>query len=270
MPSFSLELFLHWSPVAYWAHTDLGSSSFSVLSFCLFILFMGFSRQEYWRVLPFPSPGDHICQTSPPWRVHLGWPHMAWLSFIELDKLWSMWSDWLVVCDCGFSLSALWCPLLGLTILLGFLLPTVQSLSRVRLFVTSWTAACQVSLSITNSQSPPKPTSIESMMPSNHLILCRPLFLLLSIFPSIRVFSNELFASGGQSIGVSVSTSVLPMNTQDWSPLGWTGWISLQSKDSQESSSTPQFKSINSSALSFLQSPTLTSIHDHRKNHSLD
>ena len=58
--SFFLELFLHWSPVAYWAPTDLGSSSFSILSFCLFILFMGFSLQEYWSGLPFPSPGDHI------------------------------------------------------------------------------------------------------------------------------------------------------------------------------------------------------------------
>ena len=58
--SFFLELFLHWSPVAYWAHTDLGSSSFSVLSFCPFILFMGFSRQEYWSGLPFPSPVDHV------------------------------------------------------------------------------------------------------------------------------------------------------------------------------------------------------------------
>ena len=60
IPSFFLELFLHGSPVAYWASTDLGSSSFSVLSFCLFIVFMGFSRQEYWSGLPFPSPGDHI------------------------------------------------------------------------------------------------------------------------------------------------------------------------------------------------------------------
>ena len=58
--SFFLELFLHWSPVAYWAPTDLGSSSFSILSFCLFILFMGFLRQEYWSRLPFPSPVDHI------------------------------------------------------------------------------------------------------------------------------------------------------------------------------------------------------------------
>ena len=66
-----------------------------------------------------------------------------------------------------------------------------QSLSRVRLFATPWTAACQASLSITNTQSPPKPMSIESMMPSNHLILCCPLLLLPSFFPSIRVFSNE-------------------------------------------------------------------------------
>ena len=80
--------------------------------------------------------------------------------------------------------------------------------------------------------------------------------------------TSQLFAWGGQSIGVS--TSVLPVNTQDWSPLEQTGWISLQSKDSQESSSTPQFKSINSLALSFLHSPTLTSIHDHWKNHSLN
>ena len=82
---------------------------------------------------------------------------------------------------------------------------------------------------------------------------------------------SQLFTSGGQSIGVSASTSDLPMNTQDWSPLGWTGWICLQPKGlKQESSPTPQSKSINSSVLSFLYSPTLTSIHDHWKNHSLD
>ena len=81
---------------------------------------------------------------------------------------------------------------------------------------------------------------------------------------------SQLFASGGQSIGVSASASVLPMNIQDWSPLGWTGWISLLPRDSQESSPTPQFKSINSSALSFLCSPTLTSICDYWKNHSFD
>ena len=112
----------------------------------------------------------------------------------------------------------------------------VQLLSRVRLFATPWTAACQASLSITNSRSLPKLISIDSVMPSNHLNLCYPLLLLPSIFPSIRVFSNQvafsnnLFASGGQSIKVSASISVLPMNPQDWSPLGWTSWISLQSK----------------------------------------
>ena len=72
IPSFFLELFLHWSPVAYWAPSGLGSSSFSILSFCLFILFMGFSRQEYWSGLPFPSPVDHILSdlstvTRPSW-----------------------------------------------------------------------------------------------------------------------------------------------------------------------------------------------------------
>ena len=95
---------------------------------------------------------------------------------------------------------------------------------------TPWTAARQASLSITNSRSLPKLMSIELVVPSNHLIFCRPPLLLPSIFPSIRVFSNELFPSGGQSIGISASTSALPMNTQDWSPLGWTCWISLQSK----------------------------------------
>ena len=80
---------------------------------------------------------------------------------------------------------------------------------------------------------------------------------------------SQLFAWGGQSIGVSALASVLLMNTQDWSHLEWTGWISLQSKGLLFSP-TPQFKSINSSALSFLHSPTLTSIHDHWKNHSLD
>ena len=80
---------------------------------------------------------------------------------------------------------------------------------------------------------------------------------------------SQLFTWGGQIIGASASTSVLPMNIQDWFPLGLTGWISLRPRDSQESSPTPQFKTINSSALS-LCSPTLTSIHDHWKNHSFD
>ena len=108
---------------------------------------------------------------------------------------------------------------------------SVQSLSHVQLFATPRTAACRASLAITNSWSSLKLMSIESVMPSNHLILCLPL-LLPSIFLSIRVFPmSQCFASGGQNIGVSASASVLPMKTQDWSPLGWTGWISLQSKE---------------------------------------
>ena len=96
----------------------------------------------------------------------------------------------------------------------------VQLLSRVRLFATPWTVACQASLTITNSQSLPKPMSIESVMPSNHLILCRAL-LLLPIFPSIRVFSNESAHCISWPKYWSFSfKSVLPMNTQDWSPLG--------------------------------------------------
>ena len=123
-------------------------------------------------------------------------------------------------------------PINGIWVFKTRSLQSSVQFSRIRFFATPWTAARQASLSITNCQSLPKPMSIESVMPSNHLILCCPLFLLPSIFPSIRVFLNgQLFASGGQSIGVSASTSVLPMNTQDWSPLGWTGWISLQSTE---------------------------------------
>ena len=108
---------------------------------------------------------------------------------------------------------------------------SVQLLSRLRLFATPWIAAHRGSLSITNSRSLLKLMSIKSIMPSSHLILCRPLLLLPPIPPSIRVFPmSQLFAWGGQSIGVSASASVLPMNTQNWSPLGWTGCIPVQSK----------------------------------------
>ena len=146
---------------------------------------------------------------------------------------------------------------------------SVQSLSHIWLFATPWITARQASLSITNSRSLLKLMSIEPVMPSCHLTLCHPLLLLSPIPPASGSFPmSQLFAQGGQSIGVSASTSVLPMNTQDWSPLGWTGWISLQLKGLSKSSPTPQ--SINSLALSFLHSPSLTSIHDHWKNHSLN
>ena len=112
-----------------------------------------------------------------------------------------------------------------------FSLSSVHSLSCVWLFAITWTAACQVSLSITNPQNFFKFISIESVMPSNHFILYHLLLLPTSVFPIIRSFQmNQFFISGGRSIRVSASASVLPMNTQDWSPLGWTGWISLQSK----------------------------------------
>ena len=117
IPSFFLELFLRWSPAAIWTPTDLGSSSFSILSFSLFILFMGFSRQEYWSGLPFLLQWTTFCQTSLPWPTRLGWPYWAWLSFIELDKaVVLVWLYWLVFCGYGFSVSALWCPLAKPTI----------------------------------------------------------------------------------------------------------------------------------------------------------
>ena len=111
------------------------------------------------------------------------------------------------------------------------LLFIVPSLSHVQLLATPWTAAYQVSLSSTICWSLLKLMSIEMVMPSNHLILCHPLLLLPSIFPSISVFSmSQLFASGGRSIGASVSAPVLPMNIQGWFSLGLTGLISLLSK----------------------------------------
>ena len=145
---------------------------------------------------------------------------------------------------------------------------SVQSLSRVRLFVTPWTAACQAFLSITNPQSLLKLISTESVMPSNHLILCRPLLLSPS-FPASGSFQvSWFFASGGQSFGVSAS--VLLMNIRDWFPLGWTGWISLQSKGLSRVFSNTTVQKHLSSVLSFLCCPTLTSIRDYRKNHSFD
>ena len=125
-------------------------------------------------------------------------------------------------------------------------------------------------LPITNSWSLLKLLSIESVTPSNHLILCRPFLLLPSIFPSSKIFSNESVLHMRWPKYCSFSlVSVLSMNTQDWSPLGWTGWISLLSKELSRvfSNTTVQKHSL---ALSFLCNPTLTSIHDHWKNHSLD
>ena len=108
---------------------------------------------------------------------------------------------------------------------------SVQLLSCVQLFATPWTAARQASLSIINSRSLHKCMSIASVMPSTISSSVVPFSSHLQSFPASESFQmNQLFASDGQSIGVSASASVLPMNTQDRSPLGWTGWIFLQSK----------------------------------------
>ena len=148
---------------------------------------------------------------------------------------------------------------------------SVQSLSHVRLFVTPWTTACQACLSITNSWSSPKPMSIESVMPSKHFILCHPLLLLPSIFPSIRVFSNESALHIRWPKYRSFSFNICPSNEHlglisfriDWLDLlvvQETLKSLLQHHGSKASIFVP----------SFLYSPTLTSIHDHWKNHSLD
>ena len=148
---------------------------------------------------------------------------------------------------------------------------SVQSLSRVWLFATPWIAACQASLSITNSR------SYSNSCPSSWW--CHP-----AISSSVVPFSScpqslpasesfpmsQLFAWGNQSTGVSALASFLPKKSQGWSPSEWTVGSPCSPWDAQESSPTPHFKSNNSSALSFLHSPTLTSIHDYWKNHSLD
>ena len=148
---------------------------------------------------------------------------------------------------------------------------SVQSLSRVQLFVTPWITAHQASLSIANSQSLLKLMSIESVMPSSHLILCRLLLLLPPSLPASRSFPmSQLFAWGGQSIGVSDFASTFQRTPRtDFLYNGLVGFL-WSPRDSQESSPTSQLKSINSSVLSFLHSPTLTSVHDHWKNHSFD
>ena len=142
--------------------------------------------------------------------------------------------------------------------------------SRVQLFVTPWTAAHQASLSITISQNLLKLMSIESVMPSNHLILCRPLLLPPSIFPSIRVFSNELVLCIRWPKYWSFSFNISPSSEYSGLISFRMDWLDLLTVPGTLKSSPTQFKSINSLGLSFLCSPTLTSIHDYWKNHSLD
>ena len=148
-------------------------------------------------------------------------------------------------------------------------LSSVQSLSHVRLFAIPWITAHQASLSVTNYRSSLKLMSFESVMPSSHLILCRPLLLLPPIPPSIRVFSNESTLSMRWPKYWSFSFSIIPSKEIPVLQNGLVG-SPYSPRDSKESSPTPQFKSINSSAFNFLYNPTLTFIHDYWKNHSLD
>ena len=158
---------------------------------------MGFSRQGYWNGLPW-TPGDlsdtgikSASSTSPALAGRI----------LATSTTWET-------------------PILVFS--------SVQSLSQVFFFATPWTAACQASLFITNSQSLLTLMSIELVMPPNHLTLCR------SCLPSFQESGSfqmsQFFTSGGQSIGVSASIWVRPMSILDWFPLRWTGWISLQSK----------------------------------------
>ena len=163
------------------------------------------------------------------------------------------------------------------------LFPYIHSNQQVWTFCCSITQSCPTlwdpmdsdtpdfPLSFTISQNLLKLLSTELMMPSSHLVLCHPLLLLPSVSPSIRVFPMYwLFASDGQSIGASASTSILPMNIQVWFLLGLTGLISLLSKRLSRVFPTPQLESINSLALSLLSGSVLTSIHDYWKIHSFD
>ena len=150
------------------------------------------------------------------------------------------------------------------------LISSVQSLSHVRLFMTPWTAACKASLSITNSQSSLKLMSIKSVMPSNHLILCCLFLLLPSVFPRIRVFSRESVLYIRWPKYCSFSFSINPSNKYAGLISFKIDWFNLAVQGTQEFSPTPQFKTINSSVLSFLYGPILTSVHDYWKNNSFD
>ena len=159
---------------------------------------MGFSKQEYWSGLPFPLPGES------------SWPR-----------------DQTQVSCVGRRILHCWVTRKAYNDFFS----SVQSFGRVWLFATPWTTACQASLSITNTWSLPKLMSVESVTPSNHLILCRPLLLLPSIFPIIRVFSNELALRNRWPKYWSFSFNISPSNEHPGLiSFRMTGWISFQSK----------------------------------------
>ena len=236
-------------------------------------LLMGVSRQEYWSGLPCPPPGDlpdaEIEPVSPALQADsLEWAtREAQINYTSIKKILerepavSQLVYFVLHAVNGTSAMRLW--------LIQF--SSVQSLSRVRLFVTPWTAARQASLSITNSWSPPKPMSIVSWCHPTISSSVVPFSSCPQSFPASGSFQmSQHSASGSQSIGVSASTSVPPMNIQDWSPSGWTGWISLQSKEHSRVFSNTTVQKHQFFGTQLLYSPTLTSIHDYWINHSLD
>ena len=180
-------------------------------------LSIGFPRQECQSDLPFPSPGDLSNPEIEPVSLALAGSPISWTCFSSVHFSHSVMSDSLQ--PHGLQRARPPCPS-----------PT----PRVHPNPCSSSQWCH-------------PTISFSVVPFSS---CP------QSFTASGSFQMSQPPSGGQIIGVSASTSVFPMNTQDWSPLGWTGWVSLKSKDSQESSPTPQFKSINSLGLSFLYSPT--------------
>ena len=160
---------------------------------------------------PSPHKDTHV-STQKLWIHCITWKLTLLIYWPWDEKMTSIWG-WFVLTQYNHKFSS------------------VQLLSRVQIFATPWIAARQASLSITNSWSSLRLTSTESVIPSSHLILCRPLLLLPQSLPASESSPmSQLLAWGGWSTGISASTSVLPMNSQDWSPLEWTSWISLQSK----------------------------------------
>ena len=234
---------------------------------CQAPLSMEFSRQEYWVSCHFLiqgifptqglNPGPRIEPISPVSPAlagrfftlrHLGSPYKdytcTYIKFILLLCGVPYPQSWKVHCTKSFYIKGLNITDFHIQgdhlnrhidnlwkISLKLVFSSVQSLSRVQLFVTPWIAACQSSLSITNSQSSLPLMSIKSVMPSSHLILCCPFSFCPQTLPASGSFPmSQLVAWDGQSTGISALASILPMNTQDWFPLGWTSWISLHSK----------------------------------------
>ena len=223
---------------------------------------MGFSRQEYWSGLPFPSPRD-----LPDSGIRPGSPALQTYALISEPPqhryLLPTWELYIQKLTRYLHLHDVWAPWLNQFSSVAQSCPTLM---------TTWPATHQASLSITNSQGLLKLMSIEAVMPSNHLILCRPLLLLPPIFPSIRVFSKESVLHIRWPKDWSFSFSISPSNE-------YSGLISFRIDQLdllavqgtlKSLLNTPQFKSINYSELSFLYGPTLTSIPDYWKNHSFD